>query len=166
MILHKTIIKVLAIITTGFLDIFTFTLTPKAISQETIQPCEVAMLNATKRIKQGRDITVITTVTDGTLSDGSKRYPDHPDGRPTIIWLEVDGSAADSVMASPVFQRAIASEIIKSCNSVGAVTFIRYQTGWASTVGLMRDGSIQNFECVNHDPGRGSPSWGQDWCDI
>jgi hypothetical protein len=143
-----------------------FILPSKAISQETKQSCEVALLNAKRRIEQGRNITVITTVTDGTLSDGSKRYPDHPDGRPTIIWLEVNGSAADSVMASPVFQRAIASEIIKSCNSVGAVTFIRYQTGWISTVGLMRDGSIQNFECVDYDPERGNPSWGQERCDL
>jgi hypothetical protein len=43
----------------GFLDIFTFTLTPKAISQQTIQPCEVAMFNATKRIEKGRDINFI-----------------------------------------------------------------------------------------------------------
>lgn len=164
--MHKRLINALIFITAGFLDLSAFILPPLARSQETIQSCEVAMLNATKRIEQGRDITVITTITDGTLSDGSKIYPDHPDGRPTIIWIEVDGSTADSVMVSPVFQRVIASEIINSCNSVGAVTFIRYQTGWASTVGLMRDGSIQNFECIEHNPEQGSPSWGQQWCDI
>lgn len=70
------------------------------------------------------------------------------------------------MMGSPVFQRAIASEIINSCNSVGAVTFGRYQTGWVSTVGLMRDGTIQNFECIEHAPDKGSPSWGQEWCGI
>jgi hypothetical protein len=168
MIMHKCLIIVLAVIAagSGSLGLSAFILPPQARSQETGQSCEVAMLNAKKRIEQGRDITVITTITDGTLFDGSKRYPDHPDGRPTIIWLEVDGNAADSVMESLVFQKAIASQIIKSCNSVGAVTFIRYQTGWSSTVGLMRDGSIQNFECIDHDPEKGSPSWGQNWCDV
>jgi len=164
--MHKRLIDALAVIAVGSLSLSAFILSPSARSQETGQPCEVAMLNAKKRIEQGRDITVKTTITDGTLVDGSKRYPDHPHGRPTIIWLEVDGSAADSVMASPAFQKAIASEIIKSCNSVGAVTFIRYQTGWSSTVGLMRDGSIQNFECIEHDPEQGSPSWGQEWCSL
>lgn len=151
----------LAIITAGFLDLSAFILPPQARSQETTQSCEIALSDAKHRIEQGRDITAIATVTDG-----SERYPDHPDNRPKIIWLEVDGSAADSVMESLVFQKAIASQIIKSCNSVGAVTFIRYQTGWSSTVGLMRDGSIQNFECIEHDPEKGSPSWGQNWCDI
>jgi hypothetical protein len=166
MIMQKRLIDALAVIAAGSLSLSAFILPPQARSQETGKPCEVALLNAKKRIEQGRDITVITTITDGTLFDGSKRYPDHPDGRPTIIWLEVDGNAADSVMESLVFQKAIASEIIKSCNSVGAVTFIRYQTGWSSTVGLMRDGSIQNFECIDHDPEKGSPSWGQNWCDV
>lgn len=151
----------LAIITAGFLGLSALILPLQASSQETTQSCEIALSDARNRIEQGRDITVIATVTDG-----SERYPDHPDNRSTIIWLEVDGNAADSVMESLVFQKAIASQIIKSCNSVGAVTFIRYQTGWSSTVGLMRDGSIQNFECIEHDSEKGSPSWGQNWCDI
>ncbi|HEY9707343.1 MAG TPA: hypothetical protein V6D48_03980 [Oculatellaceae cyanobacterium] len=161
MIVQKRLIDALAVIAAGSLGLSAFILPPQARSQETGQPCEVAMLNAKKRIEQGREITVTTNI-----KDGSELYPDHPNGRPTIIWLEVDGSAADSMMVSPVSQKASASEIIKSCNSVGAVTFIRYQTGWSSTFGLMRDGSIQNFECVEHDPEKGSPSWGQEWCSI
>lgn len=159
--MHKHLNDALAVITAGFLGLSATILPPQARSQETIQSCEIALLNAKKRIEQRRDITVITNI-----KDGSELYPDHPNDRPTIIWLEVDGNGADSVMESPVFQKAIASQIIKSCNSVGAVTFIRYQTGWFSTVGLMRDGSIQNFECIDHDPEKGSPSWGQNWCDV
>lgn len=161
MIIHKCLSEALAVITAGSLGLSTVIGPPQARSQETTQSCEIALLNAKKRIEQGRDITVITNI-----KDGSALYCDHPDGRPTIIWLEVDGNAANSVMESPVFQKAIASQIIKSCNRVGAVTFIRYQTGWSSTVGLMRDGSIQNFECIEHDPEKGSPSWGQNWCEL
>ena len=163
MIMHKCLIIVLAVIAagSGSLGLSAFILPPQARSQETGQPCEVAMLNAKKRIEQGREITVMTNI-----EDGSKLYPDHPDGRPTIIKIIVNGRAADSVMESLGFQKAIASEIIKSCNSVGAVTFGLYRSGWTSTVGLMRDGSIQNFECIDHDPKKGSPSWGQNWCDV
>lgn len=161
MIMNKGFINELAIIAAGCLSLSTLLLPPPARSQETTQPCEVGILNAKKRIQQGRDIFVITGIEDGT-----KRYPDHPNGRPIIILLEVDGNAAEEVMASPVFQKAIASEIIKSCNSVGAVTFIRYQTHWVSTVGLMKDGSIQYFECIEYDPEGGSPSWGQERCDL
>lgn len=161
MIMHKRLIEALAIIAAGSLGLSAFILPAKVRSKETEKSCEVVILNAKKHIKQGRNITVITNI-----KDGSELYPDHPDGRPNIIWIEVDGSAADSIMESPVLQKAIASEIIKSCNSVGAVTFIRYQTGWAYTVGLMRDGSIQNFECLDHVPEKFSPSWGQEFCSL
>ncbi len=160
MMRQKRFINALIFLAVGSLGLSTFILPLQARSQETKQSCEIAILNAKNRIEQGRDMTVTMD-----MEDGSEEYPDHPDGRPTIIWLEVDGSAADSVMASPVFQRAIASEIINSCNSVGAVSFNRYQTGWINIIGLMRDGSIQHFECVDHDPERGSPyPWGQDPC--
>lgn len=161
MIMQKRLIDALAVIAAGSLSLSASILPPQARSQATGKSCEAVILNAKKRIEQGRDITVMTNI-----EDGSELYPDHPDDRPTIIKIIVNGRAADSVMESPVFQKALASEIIKSCNSVGAVTFIRYQTGWSSTVGLMRDGSIQNFECIDHDPEKGSPSWGQNWCDV
>jgi hypothetical protein len=156
--MHKRLINAFAVITAGSLGLSAFILPLQVRSQETTQSCEIALLNAKKRIEQGRDITVKTDITDV-----SKFYPDYPDGRPAGIWLEIDGSAADSVMASPVFQKAIASEIINSCNSVGKVIFIQYQTASAYTFGLMRDGTIQNFECVYY-PEQGSLSWGQIWC--
>ncbi|HEY9637330.1 MAG TPA: hypothetical protein V6D14_28275 [Coleofasciculaceae cyanobacterium] len=67
-------------------------------------------------------------------------------------------------MESPVFQKAIASEIIKSCGSVGAVTFGRHRTDWSITLGVMSDGTIRQFECVNSDPERDKLSWGQQVC--
>ncbi|HAG83358.1 MAG TPA: hypothetical protein DCL61_19990 [Cyanobacteria bacterium UBA12227] len=160
MMRHKGFINALIFLVAGSLGLSAFILPPQARSQETTPYCEIALSNAKNRIEQGRDIIV-----EIDIKDGSEKYPDHPDGRPTIIWLIVEGSAAESVMESPVFQKAIASEIIKSCNSVGAVSFNRYQTGWIYTIGLMRDGTIQKFGCVD-DPEQGSPSWGQQWwCD-
>jgi len=178
--MHKHSINALIFITAVSLGLSTFILPLQARSQETIQSCEVAMLNAKKRIEQGRAITVQTDITDG-----SEEYLDHPNGRPIIILVFLDfpgsfgyrgyddGSVDDavSVMESPVFQRAIASEIIKSCNSVGAVTFLlNQQPPWATTTGLMRDGSIQNFECLFPDelPDDGSLflPWGQELCSI
>jgi hypothetical protein len=178
MIMHKRLSEALAVIAAGSLGLSAFILPPQARSQETKQLCEVAMLNAKKRIEQGRDISVTTDITNG-----SEKYPDHPDGRPAIIviWLDFPGSygyrgvgSADdavSVMESPVFQRAIASEIIKSCNSVGAVTFIfKQQPPWATTVGLITDGSIQKFECLLPDELPNDSSlplrWGKELCSI
>jgi hypothetical protein len=185
MIMHKRVSEALAVIAAGSLGLSAFILPPQARSQETKQLCEVAMLNAKKRIEQGRDISVTTDITNG-----SDKYSNHPDGRPAIIviWLDFPGSygyrgvgsaddgvgSADdavSVMESPRVQRAIASEIIKSCNSVGAVTFIlKQQPPWATTVGLMRDCSIQKFECLLPDELPNDSSlplrWGKELCSI
>ncbi|MBD1936745.1 hypothetical protein [Microcoleus sp. FACHB-68] len=159
--MHKYLIEALAVITAGTLGLSALILPSPARSQETKESCELGILNAKNRIEEGRDITVITNVIDA-----SKKYPDHPDNRPRIVMIAVDGIAADSIMVSPVFRRAITSEIIKSCNSVGAVTFNRYQTSWLITVGLMKDGSIQNFQCLLKDRRTARPSWGEEWCDI
>jgi hypothetical protein len=69
--------------------ISTLILPSKAISQATIQPCELALFNSKKNIEQERDITVTMDITDG-----SESYPDYPDGRPIIIviYLNFPGS--------------------------------------------------------------------------
>jgi hypothetical protein len=163
MIRHKHLSKAFAVIATGSLGLSAFILPLQVRSEETGKSCEIVIMNAKKRIEQEREITVMTNVIDG-----SEKYPSHPLDRPTIINVLVEGSAADSIMVSPVFQKAVASEIIKSCTSVGAVTFGRYQTGWTSTVGLIREGSIQHFECLDDYDERGPSQvpWGQEWCSL
>lgn len=159
--MNTYLIKALAVMMVGSLGLSVLSLTPPARSQETIKSCDLVIQNVKKRIEQGRKITVTTNVIDA-----SKKYPDHPNERPRIVMIAVDGQAAYAMMVSPVFRRAIASEIIKSCNSVGAVTFNRSQSAWLVTVGLMKDGSIENFECILQDRRKDPPSWGQEWCDI
>ncbi|MBD2014302.1 hypothetical protein H6F96_09995 [Microcoleus sp. FACHB-53] len=73
-------------------------------------------------------------------------------------------NAADSVMSSPVFQKTIASEIIKSCGSVGAVTFGRRETDWSITFGIMSGGTIESFKCIDFDPEGNNPPWGEQVC--
>ena len=156
--MHKPFTEALAVITIGTLGLSAFVLPPQARSEER-KSCEVAIVDARERLEKGRDITVMTDIVDR-----SEAYSDSPDGRPLIVDIVVDGSAADSVMNSPVLQKALTSEIIKSCDSVGAVTFARYQSGWTSTIGLMAGGNIQQFECV--EPGQDDPSWGQEYCGL
>jgi hypothetical protein len=124
--------------------------------------CEVAIARAKERISQGRDIRIVSSES----ADSTPRYPDHPNGRPLIFTILLDGNAARSVMNSPVFQKTIASEIIRACSSVGAVSFGKYQTGWGSTVGLMADGTIESFQCAEMGRDRPNPSWGQEYCDL
>ena len=95
-----------------------------AESERTENSCEVARNNAKERITRGRDLRLVRF---GNV-DASLSYPDHPNGRPLILQIVLEGKAAGSVMLSPVFQKTVASEIIRSCGSVSAVDFAMYRS--------------------------------------
>ncbi len=163
--MQKSFTKTILIIATSFLVFFPLVLPLEAKSQETGKSCEAAINAAKERIERGRNITVKISV-----RDNSKAYSDHPSSRPDDVGLvlvgSITGSDADSVMSSPVFQKAIATEIIRSCNSISSVTFNKNLTGWSSTIGLMSDGTIQPFKCYEFDQGRRDLPWGFQNCDV
>lgn len=126
--------------------------------------CTMTIATAQKRLTTGRDVEV-----NIKSFDISEDYPDHPDNRPMTYLLILKGAATESIMRSPRFQKAIATEIIKSCESVGVVTFGMDGTGWGQSVGVLPGGRIDNFECVEHPGSRGVPKkliWGQEFCNI
>ena len=159
--MQENFTKTVLIIATGFLGLSALVLPPQAKSEETGKSCQVAMSAAKERIEQGRNLTMKFDATDN-----SKAYPDYPRGRSEGVIVGLIGREADSVMSSPVFQKAIASEIIRACNSIGAVSFNKYRTGWTSTIGLMSDGTIQPFKCYEADEGRPRLSWGLENCNL
>lgn len=159
--MQENFTNTVVIIATGFLGLSTLVLPPQAKSEETGKSCQAAMGAAKQRIEQGRNITVMIDTTDN-----SRAYPDYPKGREETVRVALIGRDADSVMSSPVFQKAIASEIIRSCNSIGAISFNKYQTGWTSTIGLMSDGTIQPFKCYESHEARPRLSWGLEYCDL
>lgn len=133
-----------------------------AESERTEDSCKVAMNRAKDLITRGRDIRIVSFEN----VDAPSRYPDHPIGRPLIVQIILEGKAAGSVMFSPVLQKTVASEIIRSCSSVSAIDFGKYQTGWSSMTGLMPDGTIQGFQCLEPSRYGPKPSWGQQTCGL
>jgi hypothetical protein len=158
--MQKFLANAIVVIAAGSLSLSAIGLPSQVRSEPKRQTCEAAIANGRERITTGRSVTIASF----NILDDSQTYPDHPDGRPQIVRIRLDGKAADEVMNSPVFQKAIASEIINSCGSVGAVNFQRNQTDWSSTFGLMPNGTIKQFECVEPGPGRNRVSWGQESC--
>jgi hypothetical protein len=120
------------------------------------------MNTAKERITRGRDLRIVRF---GNV-DASLTYSDHPNGRPLILQILLEGKAAESVMSSPVFQKTVASEIIRSCGSVSAVDFGLYRTSWGSMTGLMPDDTIQPFQCLEPDRDMPKISWGQQICGL
>lgn len=157
--MQKFFANAIVFIAVGAVGLSAFALPPQAKSEQVRKSCETAIADGRGRIERERDIIVTTDIVDhGEL------YSNHPNGRPLSVAIIVDGNAADSVMSSPVFQKAIISEIIKSCGSVGAVTFGRRRTDWSITFGVMSDGAIKGFECIDPGPGVNKLSWGQQIC--
>ena len=157
--MQKFLANAIVFITAGSLSLSTIVLAPQAKSQEIEKVCQSAIRDAKQCVERRRSITVMTETVDR-----SQLYPNHPDGRPLIVEITLDGNAADSVMNSPVFQKAITSEIINSCGSVGGVSFGRRKTDWYLTFGLMPNGTIQSFECVDPNPEINGLTWGQQIC--
>lgn len=158
--MQKFLANAIVVIAAGSLGLSAVGLPSQVRSEPQRQTCEAAIANGRERITTGRSVTIVSF----NLVDNSQTYPDHPDNRPQIARIRLDGEAADSVMNSLVFQKAIASEIINFCSSVGAVNFQRNQTDWSSTFGLMPSGTIKHFDCVDPDPDRDKLSWGQQVC--
>ncbi len=157
--MQKFFANAIVFLAAGSLNLSAFALPPQAKSEQTRKSCETAVADSKVRIEKGKDITVTTDI-----ASRSETYPNHPSGRPLFVTIIVDGNAADSVMLSPAFQKAIASEIIESCGSVGAVTFGKQATDWSITLGVMSDGRIEGFKCIDPDPEVDRIPWGQQIC--
>ncbi len=156
--MQKFFVNTIVFFAAGSLGLSAFALSPQVKSEQTRKSCETAIADGRGRIEKGRDITVRTDI-----QDLSKLYSNPPSGRPLSVIITVGGNAAGSVMQSPVFQKAIVSEIIKSCDSVGAVDFGKYKTDWSFTFGLMPSGTIERFKCIDA-PQVNRISWGQQVC--
>jgi hypothetical protein len=139
--------------------------------------CNVALASA-KRFLQGKT-TVYTHVLELSnqyqgypsgrslgyiivLNDGERSSP-HRIGPPSPAWNKAAG-----VMKSPQLQKSVATQIIQACSTIGAVTFVLdvpRSSQWEVVFGIMPDGAIDEFQCVDN-PRRHSNSldWGFIYC--
>ena len=122
--------------------------------------CTATLAAAQKRIETGRNVDVVLDVADNI----PELYSDYPVNRPYRYAFNLDGIAAESVMASGEFTKSIATTVINNCSSVGLVIFAVYRTDWYYAYGLLPNGKIENFSANCIEPGSGKPRWGQQIC--
>lgn len=154
------IAKTFVVITVGFLSLSPLVV-PSQVRGQEIKSCVAAIVKAKERTREGRSINVFSD-----LRDHSTEYPDSAKKRPVTILMLMQGRETVSMMGSTRLKTSLASDIINACEFVSAVTFAQYQSGWSSTIGLMSDGSIKEFECL--EPSRYGPKlrWGQEVCSV
>ena len=142
---------------------FLLTITPTVNAQSTLEEsatsrCLNALMTSPQQIQAGgpRQTRIeITTIHD---------YLDHPAGRPQHIILAIN-SRAGGKMPAAVVMLSTAKNIINNCDSVGLVTIGIDESGALDEFGIMRNGEVRAFECI--EPDIRSPRtlpWGQRFC--
>ncbi len=124
----------------------------------TEQQCLSTIADAQQRLQGTLNVDIITKI-----DDQSKYRSDHPKGRPMSYTFGFKGLGAKTIMNSSRLQESVANQIITGCTSLSVVTFGYWNSGWFQTYGLMPNGNIKPFECI--EPGIGNkPKWGQVIC--
>ena len=122
--------------------------------------CNEAITNVISKLETGRDLKV-------THQNISKHYyTDYPLGRPESISLGMTGGATTSVLSSRILMTNLATEIVQSCSSFGIVRFGRRGTDHVVTFGLLANGRVELFVCIDEEVARRGYKlrWGENIC--
>ena len=128
----------------------------QAQEAETATDCTATITDIQNIIEEGRAVTVNTRIND--ISDKLTGYPTT---RPYRYIFLLDGQASESIMHSFEFQKIIAKRIIANCSNIGMVTFAVSGTDYVLSNGLMSDGTIKSFDCVEKIT---KLNWGEEIC--
>lgn len=142
----------------GFLTTITFNTLP-ANSQNACQ----AALNKTRNTLISKKVKVNYISTFDMRERGWKQYPSK---YPVGVSVVFEGRAAESIMASPAFLKALGHEIVMSCEPVSIVDFGIYGTDYINTLGLLGTNKVEWFECIYPSDSQNIDTlpWGYTWC--
>lgn len=129
--------------------------TPERSVESSAAQCNRAVLRAKNRLEQVKNVQV----------DRMRRYSlreiysDAPADRPFSYGFGIRGNGADAVMNSPKFLTALTREIVSGCSDVSAVSFNVSESDWMVRYGLLKNGNVGEFTCLDPEPGL-RPKWG------
>jgi len=136
-------------LTAGFLSLTALLgLTIPVQAQEMAAPpvtpsCNAALATAQKRIETGGEIEVRVH-----RSDVSASYTDYPLNRPAEYTFAFQGTAELTIINSPKFMTALATDVVQACETVSLVTFTVAGTDYMHLLGLMPGGEVKAFDCL------------------
>ena len=122
--------------------------------------CLSTLVNATTDITQGRSIEMRLSFAN------IEGYPDSPLERPHQIILAMSGDDNEKVMELGGLQSSIANNLFRACDSAGMVTFAVANSGYVFSYGVMKDGSVKAFECIDTDLDNRKLLWGKQICNA
>ncbi len=123
--------------------------------------CLNALIDAQTYLKEGRAIEVRTSFAN------IQGYPDAPSNRPHRVILAMAGEDSDKVMESEPLRSSISTNLLRNCSSTGMVTIAVANSGYFRDHGVMKDGTITTFQCVeNRLEEKEELRWGQQFCNL
>jgi hypothetical protein len=117
-----------------------------APSSMNVKECDRAVAAAKSKLQKINKLQFLA-VRQLNLSQSSGS--DRPPNRPLMYSIILDGYGGESIMYSPKMMQNISTELIYRCQSVAAVLFGMKDSDWTQMFGLMNNGKVQAFECVD-----------------
>lgn len=98
------------------------------------------------------------------LDKRKHNYNSYPNGRYMSYSFWIIGPGLSNLISSPRLLSSLSADIISNCNNVGIVSFGLYQSENGVTYGLMKNGAVQKFKCLDADRNRQTDPWGYVSC--
>jgi hypothetical protein len=119
--------------------------------------CENAITKARVKI-EGSNTRIVN------LDKRKHYYTDFPSGRNMEYSFWLVGPGISNLINSDVLLTSLSSDIISNCRTIGIVIFGLYQSESVVTYGLMKNGMVQKFKCVDAVRNRPIVLWGYESC--
>jgi hypothetical protein len=108
--------------------------------------CDQAIAATRSRLQKIDQIKLVGLIKSNISQPGDKSFLLN---RSQDISFQLGGPGGTNVMNSPKIMKAFSTELIAHCQSVASVSFGIAGTDWSQTYGIMKNGTVQLFKCVD-----------------
>jgi hypothetical protein len=108
--------------------------------------CDQAITAAKSRLQKVDQIKLVGLIKSNISQPEDKSFLLN---RSQDISFQLSGPGGTNVMNSKKIMKAISNELIAHCQSVASVSFGIARTDWSQTYGIMKNGTVQLFKCVD-----------------
>ncbi|NET62721.1 MAG: hypothetical protein F6K47_43525 [Symploca sp. SIO2E6] len=130
------------------------------VNAATSSSCQVALQAVRAKLKELPNLEIASFA----KRDISKAYSDYPKERPDRYSIDMRGNQVVNLLNSPQLMTTLATQIIDNCKTVSSVSFGLANTDYGVLLGLMPNGTVQKFECLEPGQARGELVWGRTYC--
>ena len=133
---------------------------PIAQAQTPSTTCSTTLKAIQTKLKEKPNLEIVSV----TQQDIGDLYPDRPRDRPDWYVFALRGRQANTILNSAQFMNTLATQLIRNCPNVSLVTFGVANSGNTVLWGLMPNGTVQPFECLEPRRDMSRPAWGKTIC--